>query len=255
MSEVETAPKEENEDDTTLDLTTKKKKKPKAPAADKEEADAGADKDAADEKEEEEDDDALEDLSTLKSKKKKKKKAATETAAPVADGHVPWEGTERDYAYTELLDRIFSLLRERNPNLAERKRYVLPPPQLVRVGTRKTMWSNFQQICLTMHRNEEHVMAFLLAELGTEGSIDGNHRLVIKGRFVPKQIESLLKKYIVEYVTCHMCRNPETTLTRDPVTRLYFLQCESCNSRRSVVPIKAGFHFTTKADRRKVKAG
>jgi len=30
-----------------------------------------------------------------------------------------------------------------------------------------------------------------------------------------------------------MCRNPETTLTRDSVTRLYFLQCEACNSRRS----------------------
>ncbi len=27
-----------------------------------------------------------------------------------------------------------------------------------------------------------------------------------------------------EYVTCHMCKNPETTLTRDSVTRLYFLQ-------------------------------
>ena len=47
-----------------------------------------------------------------------------------------------------------------------------------------------------MHRNSDHVMTFLLAELGTEGSIDGNGRLVIKGRFLPKQIESLLKKYI-----------------------------------------------------------
>lgn len=52
-------------------------------------------------------------------------------------------------------------------------------------------------VCMcSMHRQNEHMMSFLLAELGTEGSIDGNSRLVIKGRYQPKQIESLLKKYI-----------------------------------------------------------
>lgn len=153
----------------------------------------------------------------------------------------------------QMLERVFSLLREKNPNLAVRKRHVMPPPQLVRVGTRKTMWANFNQICQLMHRQPEHMMSFLLAELGTDGSIDGNQRLVIKGRYQPKQVESLLKKYIVEYVTCHMCRNPETTLTRDSVTRLYFIQCESCGSRRSVAPIKTGFHAVNRTDRRKTK--
>jgi translation initiation factor 2 subunit 2 len=105
-----------------------------------------------------------------------------------------------------------------------------------------------------MHRQLEHVMSFILAELGTDGSIDGSQRLVIKGRYVPKVIESLLKKYIVDYVTCHMCRNADTTLSRDSVTRLYFIQCESCGSSRSVAPIKAGFHATMRTDRRKVKA-
>lgn len=37
-----------------------------------------------------------------------------------------------------------------------------------------------------MRRNPEHVLQFTLAELGTEGSIDGNQRLVIRGRYVPK---------------------------------------------------------------------
>ncbi len=58
----------------------------------------------------------------------------------------------------------------------------------------------------------------------------------------------------VEYVTCHMCRNPETTLSRDSMTRLYFLKCESCSSTRSVAPIKSGFHATSRADRRAAKA-
>ena len=104
-----------------------------------------------------------------------------------------------------------------------------------------------------LHRQPEHVMSFLLAELGTDGSVDGKKQLILKGRFPAKNIESLLKKYIVEYVTCHMCRSPETSLTRDSVTRLYFLDCEACGSRRSVAPVKSGFHATSRADRRKAK--
>lgn len=46
------------------------------------------------------------------------------------------------------------------------------------------------------------------------------------GKYVPKYIESLLRKYIVEYVTCQMCRSPNTTLTRDAVSRLYFVHCQ-----------------------------
>lgn len=46
------------------------------------------------------------------------------------------------------------------------------------------------------------------------------------GKYVPKYIESLLRKYIVEYVTCQMCRSPNTTLTRDPVSRLFFVHCQ-----------------------------
>eukprot|EP00455_Lapot_gusevi_P034682 TRINITY_DN3832_c0_g4_i2.p1 TRINITY_DN3832_c0_g4~~TRINITY_DN3832_c0_g4_i2.p1 ORF type:complete len:255 (-),score=97.73 TRINITY_DN3832_c0_g4_i2:132-842(-) len=197
-------------------------------------------------------------------KKKKKKKKTTKTTEEVTETPVegteetseatPWADSDRDYDYTELLDRVFSLLREKNPNLAVRKRHVMPPPQLVRVGTRKTMWANFSQMAALMHRQPEHVFSFFMSELATEGSIDANLRLIIKGRYVPKQIESLLKKYIVEYVTCHNCRNPETTLSRDSVTRLYFLKCESCGSTRSVAPIKAGFHATSRADRRAAAA-
>ena len=41
-----------------------------------------------------------------------------------------------------------------------------------------------------MRRNSDHVFAFMMAELGTEGSIDGNKRLVIRGKFVPKVLNA-----------------------------------------------------------------
>jgi len=130
----------------------------------------------------------------------------------------------------------------------------MPPPQLVRVGTKKTMWVNYETIYKLLRRTQDHLRDFLLAELGTEGSIDGSQRLILKGRYTPKQLESLLKKYILEYVTCRICRIPETSLSRDSVTRLWFLECESCGSRRSVAPIKTGFHATSRSDRRAAKA-
>jgi translation initiation factor 2 subunit 2 len=197
------------------------------------------------------------ELSLKKKKKKPKRKEEEEEdeKTEAGPGATPWEGSDRDYTYTELLDRVFTLLRTKNPSLGDdRKRRSIPPPQLVRVGTKKTMWVNFAPICQALHRSSAHVEKFVFAELGSEGSVDANQRLIIKGRYVPKQMESLLRKYILEYVTCHMCKNPDTTLTRDPVTRLFFVQCESCGSRRSVALIRSGFHATSRTDRRQAKA-
>lgn len=47
-----------------------------------------------------------------------------------------------------------------------------------------------------MHRQPDHVMTFLLAEMGTSGSLDGQQRLVVKGRFAPKNFEGILRRYI-----------------------------------------------------------
>lgn len=163
-----------------------------------------------------------------------------------ADAH----DRKADYTYSGLLDRVVGILHAHNPDLIEKKRRNMKPPQLTRVGTKKTLWVNFQEICTMMQRPPEHVFQFFMAELGTEGSIDGNQRLVIRGKYVPKYIESLLRKYIVEYVTCQMCRSPNTELVKDQATRLHFCNCSDCGSVRSVAPIRTGYHATSRADRR-----
>ena len=42
--------------------------------------------------------------------------------------------------------------------------------------------------------------------------------------FTQKNIESVLRKYIRDYVTCHTCKSPTTILAKH--SRLYFLQYE-----------------------------
>lgn len=196
------------------------------------------------------------DFSKTKKKKKKKKdldelvaeeeeRRQEERDNELEDESHTWIGSDRDYTYEELLTRVFEIMREKNPDMVagKKQKFVMRPPQVVRIGTKKTSFANFTEICKTLHRQPKHLLDFLLAELGTSGSVDGNSQLIIKGRFQQKQIENVLRRYIKEYVTCHTCRSPDTILQKD--TRLFFLQCETCGSRCSVASIKSGFQAVT----------
>ncbi|KAI9189942.1 translation initiation factor eIF-2 beta subunit [Blastocladiella emersonii ATCC 22665] len=244
---VETAAAPEA-DDEELDLSKMKKKKSKSkkvkvvPAElvaddEDEEPAAAAERDG---EAEDEDEEPLEDIED---------EIPDEETGMVfaADGEATaetWLGTDRDYTYDEILSRVFRILHEHNPALAGgRKRYTIVPPQVAREGSKKTAFANIADICNRMRRNFDHVVQFLYAELGTSGSVDGSQRLIIKGRFQPKQIENVLRRYIVEYVTCKTCKSPETILRKE--NRLFFMQCESCGSTRSVSAIQTGFKAQT----------
>lgn len=195
------------------------------------------------------------DLSFDLMKKKKKKKvnieeiAVTETDSSAKSASSTLcsslDGEDADYTYEGLLERVFDMMREKDPNrdLENRKKLVMKPPQIIRIGTKKSSFVNFLEICKMLHRTPQHLQQFLLVELGTTGSVDGNYQLIIKGRFEQRQIENVLRRYIKEYVTCHTCKSPDTILQKD--TRLFFLQCENCGSRISVTSVKSGFQALT----------
>merc|ERR1739841_183815 len=90
---------------------------------------------------------------------------------------------------------MYSLLVANNPELAgDRKRFLMKPPQVVREGSKRVVIINFGDICKTLNRSQDHVFAFMLAEMGTTGSIDASSRMVIKGRFPPKAIEQIIRR-------------------------------------------------------------
>lgn len=186
-------------------------------------------------------------LDTKKKKKPKKEGptvAAEEDGGPSASAAPGLEGgpagEDADYTYKDLLSRAFRAMMERNPDiLSEKRKVIMKPPSLMRVGTKKTAFANFSDISKQIRRKPDHLLAYLLTELGTTGSVDGNNQLIIKGRFQTKNIESVLRSYIKEYVMCHTCRSHDTELVKE--TRLFFLQCSTCGSRCSVASIKSGF--------------
>lgn len=49
----------------------------------------------------------------------------------------------------QLLTRVFNIIREKNPNVneGEKIKLTLKPPQVARIGTKRTSFSNFGEIC------------------------------------------------------------------------------------------------------------
>lgn len=183
---------------------------------------------------------------------KKEEEINIEDAGDLHEGTGVWNSASTvDLTYPLLLTRFFTLLRDQHPDLAGdgRKSYKIPPPQVLREGNKKTIFANISDICKRMKRHDEHVTQFLFAELGTSGSVDGSKRLVIRGKFQQKQLENVLRRYILEYVTCRTCKSPDTDLKKGE-NRLFFVTCNSCGSRRSVAAIKTGFQATVGKRRR-----
>merc|ERR1712242_151187 len=82
------------------------------------------------------------DLDSFGTKKKKKKKKkhdldnlddADEDKENEGDISTdPWTGSDRDYQYDELLDRVFGIMRDKNPEMVggKQKKFVMRPPQV-----------------------------------------------------------------------------------------------------------------------------
>jgi translation initiation factor 2 beta subunit (eIF-2beta)/eIF-5 len=79
-----------------------------------------------------------------------------------------------EYQYPQLLERIINQLKSSNPALAtSQKKADREDPYVVRVGTTKSCWTNFQSMCDSILRKPEHVMSFVAAELGAECRLGG----------------------------------------------------------------------------------
>ena len=91
------------------------------------------------------------DFSELKKKKKKKVEVIVSSESINQDDlnlNLTESQSERDYTYNELLSRVFGMIRQNNQELVgEKKKFTIPPPQVVREGTKKTLFANIAEIC------------------------------------------------------------------------------------------------------------
>jgi len=179
----------------------------------------------------------------LKKKKKKDKDNTTQTSKKDEESIIVGVYDPPTYPYHFLLNRIYENFNDVNINT--KRKNVIKIPIVQRFGSKKTIWTNFTECSINLNRDVSHLNFFVLNELSTEGNIDGNGRLILKGIYNSKNIEGIIRKYVLEYVQCSMCKSLETCIEKNNQTRLNFLVCLSCKSSRSIQQIKLGYKAIT----------
>lgn len=138
-----------------------------------------------------------------------------------------------------MTDPYESLLKQAYSNITEKSgdegRFIVPEAKVYIEG-KTTVIENFSDIVSVLRREPDHVMKYLLGELGTAGKIDGS-RAIFNGKFDKNQITGLIEKYTEDYVICSECGKPDTRLVKEG--RIVTLRCDACGGHRPVRKRKA----------------
>ena len=120
--------------------------------------------------------------------------------------------------YQKLLKRA---KQELPGSLSSGERFQLPEPDVILEG-KSSVLRNFMDIAEKLRRDPQHLLQYLLRELGTPGTVEGR-RVVFKSKVNPVQLADRIKEYTVTYVICSECGRPDTRLVKDG--RVHFLEC------------------------------
>ncbi len=129
--------------------------------------------------------------------------------------------------YEALLKKAYSNISEPS---GESERFSVPDPKVYIEG-KTTVLENFADIASVLRREQDHLMKYLVGELGTAGKIDGP-RAIFNGKFEFDHINNAIRNYTVDYVICSECGKPDTRLVKDG--RITMLRCDACGGHRPV---------------------
>ncbi|AGI47391.1 putative translation initiation factor aIF-2, beta subunit [Thermoplasmatales archaeon BRNA1] len=134
--------------------------------------------------------------------------------------------------YLAMLDRA----KDQLPDTIEaHERFELPELDIIQEG-KITIFRNFMDVCNKIRREPEHLLQYLLKELGTPGSIE-DRRVVFKAKLRVQDIDERVRDYTETYVICSECGRPDTHMEKDG--RTFVLVCEACGARRPILVRKA----------------
>ena len=131
------------------------------------------------------------------------------------------------FDYESLLDRAKKKLPH---TLESHDRFQVPEPDVMIEG-KTTVIRNFGDIVDALRREPDHLLGYLLRELGTAGTLEGR-RAVFKGEVATAQVADRITSYVDEYVLCSECNRPDTKIVKDG--RILILVCETCGAHRPV---------------------
>ena len=112
------------------------------------------------------------------------------------------------------------------------ERFRVPEIDIMHQG-RITIIRNFSEMANVMHREKEHLMRFLLKEIGTSGEVTDT-RAIFQGNVSDRQINDKMCVYLNIYVICEVCGRPDTELIKE--NKATFMKCHACGA---INPVKA----------------
>ena len=133
--------------------------------------------------------------------------------------------------YMTLLERAYKLLPERRVGTGER--FVMPKFE-VSIAGKKTIITNFSQVCDILNRDPRLLNRYLLKEVALPGSLEG-HVAVIHGEVKPQLLNRLLERFVREYVICPVCGSPDTQLQKGQ-RGVLIMRCTACGA---ITPLKS----------------
>ncbi len=132
-----------------------------------------------------------------------------------------------DFRYDDLLKRATDQMPEVS---AKKERLELPRLFISTIGMR-TIISNFGEIADVLDRDPQHILKFLTREMATAATYQDN-RAIFQGKFQRESFERLLLRYMEAFVTCPVCKRPDTKILKEK--RLSFLVCNACGAKSAI---------------------
>jgi|YelNatPaOPRAMG01_1025707.scaffolds.fasta_scaffold13305_3 translation initiation factor 2 subunit 2 len=131
----------------------------------------------------------------------------------------------------EEYEKLLKLAIEKVPKkVFARDRFVIPEPK-VETQKNKTIIKNMKEIADVLRRPAEHLAKYLMKELATPGSLEGE-TLVLQTSVTAEMVKKKIENYTKEFVYCKVCGKPDTKLVKED--RISFIVCEACGAKSSV---------------------
>lgn len=128
--------------------------------------------------------------------------------------------------YEDMLDEALEKIPETQ---SKKERFKIPKAD-VDVSGNQTNLKNLKSIADDLGRDPDHLMKYLLNELGTAGNREvSNARF--QGKFDEDEVQERIDDYTEKYVLCNECGRPDTKLEKE--SGVTILRCEACGARSS----------------------
>ncbi|MEM0466863.1 MAG: translation initiation factor IF-2 subunit beta [Candidatus Thermoplasmatota archaeon] len=136
-----------------------------------------------------------------------------------------------DMDYLSLLKRVQSIASTKT---VDDERLKIPKADIFYEGN-TTVIKNFDKIIDIINRDADHLLKFLLGNVGTAGELDGG-RVIFQGKIPVKTIQDKINEYIDMFVICSECNRPDTHLLKKG--RTLMIRCDACGAFRSIGSLK-----------------